>query len=117
MSDNFQMTQFDDTCQLDISRAYVADAGEYTCVARNSGGMVSCSAVLMVNGMCQHFRFLTLFFFIDFRNLTFFFVCFFGMLYCLIQVLNVMTDLQGINSGLFVIGNSLDFGFHNNVVP
>lgn len=51
-SDNFRMSQFDDTCQLEIFRAYTADAGEYTCVARNSGGMVSCSGVLTVNGMC-----------------------------------------------------------------
>jgi len=57
-SDNFIMSQFDDICQLEISRAYAPDAGEYTCVARNSGGMVSCSAVLTVNGMCKLFRFL-----------------------------------------------------------
>lgn len=57
-SDNFRISQFDDICQLEIFRAYVADAGEYTCVARNSGGMVSCSAVLTVNGMCKLFRFL-----------------------------------------------------------
>lgn len=51
-SDNYSMSQFDDTCQLEIFRAYTTDAGEYTCVARNSGGMVSCSGVLTINGMC-----------------------------------------------------------------
>lgn len=51
-SDNFRISQFEDTCQLEISRAYTTDAGEYTCVAQNSGGMVSCSGVLTVNGMC-----------------------------------------------------------------
>jgi len=30
---------------------YPEDEGEYTCVARNSAGMVSCSAVLKVDGM------------------------------------------------------------------
>ncbi|KAG7464081.1 hypothetical protein MATL_G00183490 [Megalops atlanticus] len=46
----FKMSQFDDNCLLEIARAYPEDAGEYTCVARNSAGMVSCSAVLTLDG-------------------------------------------------------------------
>ena len=44
------MTQYDDYCQLEISRVFPEDEGEYTCVARNSAGMVSCSAVLKLDG-------------------------------------------------------------------
>lgn len=46
----FRMSQFDDSCQLEIARVYSEDEGEYTCVARNSAGMVSCSAVLKLEG-------------------------------------------------------------------
>ncbi|KAL2081285.1 hypothetical protein ACEWY4_023138 [Coilia grayii] len=49
-SDFFRMSQFDDNCKLEIARVYAEDEGEYTCVARNSAGMVSCSAVLKVDG-------------------------------------------------------------------
>ncbi|KAF5903363.1 titin-like isoform X4, partial [Clarias magur] len=45
-SNFFRMSQFDDCCQLEIARVYSEDEGEYTCVARNAAGMVSCSAVL-----------------------------------------------------------------------
>ncbi|KAJ8282395.1 hypothetical protein COCON_G00049140 [Conger conger] len=45
-SDVYRMSQFDDNCQLEIIRVYPGDGGEYTCVARNTAGMVSCSAVL-----------------------------------------------------------------------
>ncbi|MCI4378776.1 hypothetical protein PGIGA_G00219550 [Pangasianodon gigas] len=49
-SNFFRMSQFDDSCQLEIARVYPEDEGEYTCVARNSAGMVSCSAVLKLEG-------------------------------------------------------------------
>nr|XP_023657555.1 titin-like isoform X5 [Paramormyrops kingsleyae] len=49
-SDIFRMSQFDDKCQLEITRVFLEDKGEYTCVARNPAGMVSCSAVLSVVG-------------------------------------------------------------------
>lgn len=49
-SDIFRMSQFDENCQLEIARVHPEDEGEYTCVARNSAGMVSCSAVLKVDG-------------------------------------------------------------------
>ncbi|KAK7169443.1 hypothetical protein R3I93_005419 [Phoxinus phoxinus] len=48
-SDIFRVSQFDENCQLEITRVYPEDEGEYTCVARNSAGMVSCSAVLKVD--------------------------------------------------------------------
>lgn len=49
-SNFFRMSQFDDNCQLEIARVYPEDEGEYTCVARNSAGMVSCSGVLRLEG-------------------------------------------------------------------
>ncbi|KAF7709182.1 hypothetical protein HF521_016032 [Silurus meridionalis] len=52
-SNFFRMSQFDDSCQLEIARVYPEDEGEYTCVARNSAGMVSCSAVLQLEGKKQ----------------------------------------------------------------
>ncbi|KPP65928.1 Titin-like, partial [Scleropages formosus] len=48
-SNIFRMSQFDDNCQLEIARVYSDDAGEYTCVARNPAGMVSCAAFLTVD--------------------------------------------------------------------
>lgn len=54
-SDFFRMSQFDDSCQLEISRVYPEDQGEYTCVASNSGGTVSCSAMLSLDGKCSEF--------------------------------------------------------------
>lgn len=44
------MSQFDDSCQLEISRVYPEDQGEYTCVATNGGGTASCSATLTLDG-------------------------------------------------------------------
>ncbi|KAG5283757.1 hypothetical protein AALO_G00045780, partial [Alosa alosa] len=47
-SASFKMTQYDDYIQLEISRVFPDDEGEYTCVARNSAGTASCSAKLTV---------------------------------------------------------------------
>lgn len=44
------MSQFEDSCQLEISRVYPEDEGEYTCVATNGGGTVSCTATLTLDG-------------------------------------------------------------------
>lgn len=44
------MSQFEDSCQLEISRVYPEDEGEYTCVATNGGGSVSCAATLALDG-------------------------------------------------------------------
>ncbi|KAG7233682.1 hypothetical protein INR49_006719 [Caranx melampygus] len=44
------MSQFDDSCQLEISRVYPEDEGEYTCVATNNAGTASCSATLTLDG-------------------------------------------------------------------
>lgn len=49
-SDFFRMSQFDDSCQLEISRVYPEDEGEYTCVATNNAGTASCSATLTLDG-------------------------------------------------------------------
>lgn len=49
-SDVFRISTFDDTCQLEITRVYSEVEGEYTCVARNPAGMVSCSAHLKLDG-------------------------------------------------------------------
>lgn len=49
-SDLFRMSQFDDSCQLEISRVYHEDEGQYTCVATNGAGKASCSASLTLDG-------------------------------------------------------------------
>ncbi|KAJ4918191.1 hypothetical protein JOQ06_002046 [Pogonophryne albipinna] len=49
-SDFFRMSQFDDSCQLEISRVYPEDEGEYSLRATNAAGTVSCSAVLSLDG-------------------------------------------------------------------
>lgn len=49
-SEFFRMSQFDDSCQLEISRVYPEDEGEYTCVATNNAGTVSCCATLTLDG-------------------------------------------------------------------
>ncbi|KPP59349.1 titin a-like, partial [Scleropages formosus] len=52
-SSTIRMSQFDDNYQLELARVYCVDAGEYTYVARNSAGMVSCSAVLTIDGQTE----------------------------------------------------------------
>jgi len=49
-SDFFRMSQFDDSCQLEISRIYPEDEGEYRCVATNAAGAASCAATLGLDG-------------------------------------------------------------------
>lgn len=49
-SEFFRMSQFEDSCQLEISRVYPEDEGEYFCVATNGGGTASCSATLTLDG-------------------------------------------------------------------
>ncbi|RVE61151.1 hypothetical protein OJAV_G00167850 [Oryzias javanicus] len=45
-SDIFRMSHFDETCLLEISRVLPSHEGEYSCIAQNSAGMVTCSATL-----------------------------------------------------------------------
>ncbi|KAI4787824.1 hypothetical protein KUCAC02_036227 [Chaenocephalus aceratus] len=52
-SDFFRMSQFDDSCQLEISRVYPEDEGEYSLRATNAAGTVSCSAALSLDGVRQ----------------------------------------------------------------
>ena len=49
-SDIFKMSHYGDTCQLDISRVLHDHEGEYSCVATNSAGMVTCEASLNIDG-------------------------------------------------------------------
>lgn len=49
-SEFFRMSQFEDSCQLDISKVYPEDEGEYSCVVTNSAGSASCSATLTLDG-------------------------------------------------------------------
>ncbi|KAG7276480.1 hypothetical protein CRUP_033918, partial [Coryphaenoides rupestris] len=48
-SDIYRMSQFGETCQLDVSRVNKAQGGEYMCTASNSAGMVSCTATLTLD--------------------------------------------------------------------
>ncbi|KAM4608731.1 titin-like [Polymixia lowei] len=48
-SHNCKMSHFGETCQLDISRVLRDEEGEYTCIAQNSAGMVSCAASLTID--------------------------------------------------------------------
>nr|XP_046259560.1 titin-like isoform X2 [Scatophagus argus] len=48
-SDIFRMSHCGETCQLEISRVLPEHEGEYSCVATNSAGMVSCAATLNVD--------------------------------------------------------------------
>ncbi|KAL0963720.1 hypothetical protein UPYG_G00309990 [Umbra pygmaea] len=45
-SDVFRMSHFDETYQLEITKVYPEDVGEYNFVARNQAGMVTCSGYL-----------------------------------------------------------------------
>lgn len=49
-SDVFRMSHYGDTCQLEISRALLNHEGEYSCVASNSAGTITCSATLNFDG-------------------------------------------------------------------
>lgn len=53
-SDIFRMSHYGDTCQLEISRVLLDHEGEYSCVATNSAGMVTCAATLNIDG--EQFR-------------------------------------------------------------
>lgn len=44
------MSRDGDTCYLDISNVVPAHEGEYSCVAANSAGMVTCAASLHLDG-------------------------------------------------------------------
>lgn len=49
-SDVFRISRYGDTCQLDISGALLLHEGEYSCVASNSAGTVTCLATLHLDG-------------------------------------------------------------------
>ncbi|KAM9710356.1 LOW QUALITY PROTEIN: titin-like [Menidia menidia] len=49
-SDVFRMSHLDETCVLEISRALAAHQGQYSCMASNAAGMVTCSATLNLDG-------------------------------------------------------------------
>lgn len=49
-SDVFRLSHYGETCQLEISRALPHHEGEYSCVATNSAGMVTCAATLNFDG-------------------------------------------------------------------
>ncbi|KAF3843801.1 hypothetical protein F7725_002650 [Dissostichus mawsoni] len=53
-SDFFRMSQFDDSCQLEISRVYPEDEGNYSLRATNAAGTVSCSAALSLDAPPPH---------------------------------------------------------------
>lgn len=44
------MSHYDDTCLLEISRVLLSHEGEYSCVATNLAGMVTCAATLNIDG-------------------------------------------------------------------
>lgn len=44
------MSHYDDTCLLEISRVLPSHEGEYSCVATNLAGMVTCAATLNIDG-------------------------------------------------------------------
>ncbi|XP_078142269.1 titin-like [Centroberyx gerrardi] len=48
-SDIYRMSHYGDTCQLEISRVLPAQEGEYSCIASNSAGMVSCAATMTID--------------------------------------------------------------------
>lgn len=49
-SDIFRVSCSGETCQLEISRVLPDHEGEYSCVASNSAGTVTCAATLTVDG-------------------------------------------------------------------
>lgn len=49
-SDVYKMSHYGDIYQLDISRVSPSHEAEYSCVATNSAGMVTCTATLNLDG-------------------------------------------------------------------
>lgn len=49
-SDIFRMSHYGETCQLEISRVLPDHEGEFSCVATNAAGMVTCAATLNIDG-------------------------------------------------------------------
>lgn len=49
-SDIFRMSHLDETCLLEISKVLPSHEGEYSCIATNIAGMVTCSATLNLDG-------------------------------------------------------------------
>lgn len=49
-SDIVKMSHYGDTYELEISKVLPSHEGEYSCVATNSAGLVTCSATLHLDG-------------------------------------------------------------------
>lgn len=49
-SDDHRMSCVGETYQLDISRVLLNHEGDYSCVASNSSGVVTCGATLNIDG-------------------------------------------------------------------
>lgn len=49
-SDIFKMSHYGETCRLEITRVLRNHEGEFSCLATNSAGMVTCAATLSIDG-------------------------------------------------------------------